>query len=46
MCEEVWSNWMLIYFCMHLTCFAKLAFVIFEIIIFLAFQALHVCLVA
>jgi hypothetical protein len=29
-------------FCMHLTCFAKLAFVIFKIINFLAFQALRV----
>jgi hypothetical protein len=46
MCEEVRSICMLIYFCMHLTCFAKLAFVIFKIINFLAFQALHVCLVA
>jgi hypothetical protein len=43
MCEEVWSIWMLIYFCMHLTCFANLAFVIFKIINFLAFQALQVC---
>jgi hypothetical protein len=32
MCEEVRSICMLIYFCMHLTCFAKLAFVIFKII--------------
>jgi hypothetical protein len=46
MCEEVWSNWMLIYFCMQLNCFARLAFVIFKIINFLAFQALHVCSVA
>jgi hypothetical protein len=34
MCEEVWINWMLIYFCMHLICFAKLAFVNFKTIIF------------
>jgi hypothetical protein len=30
MCEEVWSIWMLIYFCMHLTCFVKLAFGYFQ----------------
>jgi hypothetical protein len=46
MCEKVRILLMLIYFCMHLTCFAKLAFVIFKIINFLAFQALHVCSVA
>jgi hypothetical protein len=46
MCEEVWSIWMLIYFGMHLTSFAKLAFVIFKTIIFLAFQALQGCSVA
>jgi hypothetical protein len=45
MCEEVWGIWMLIYFCMQLTCFAKIAFV-FKIIIFLAFQTLQVCSVA
>jgi hypothetical protein len=46
MCDEVWSIGMLNYFCMHLTCFAKLAFVNFKTIIFLAFQILHVCSVA
>jgi hypothetical protein len=46
MCEGVWRIWMFIYFCMHLTCFAKLAFVIFKVVNFLTFQALHVCLVA
>jgi hypothetical protein len=46
MCEKVRILLMLIYFCTHLTCFAKLAFVIFEIINFLSFQALHVCSVA
>jgi hypothetical protein len=46
MCEEVWSIWMLIYVCVHLTCFAKLAFVKFKTIIFLAFQTLQVCSVA
>jgi hypothetical protein len=37
---------MLFYFCIQLTCFAKLTLVIFKIINFVAFQALQVCSVA
>jgi hypothetical protein len=46
MCEKVRIILLSIYFCMHLPCFTKLAFVIFKIINFLAILSMHVCSVA
>jgi hypothetical protein len=46
MCEKIRIILMSFYFCVHLPCFTKLAFVIFKIINFLAILGMHVCPVA
>jgi hypothetical protein len=46
MCEEVWSNWMLIYFYMPLSCLCVSPLLLIGVINFLALPSMHVCSVA